>query len=103
MLRDALESSNKARNTSLKLAQGMLSSLKAHRLNGAWNLADHCLSNCTDITDRVEAGQTSESLRDPIPEYLIDNSAFLFDDSFLGFDRNFDFDLDNFSSPSAWG
>lgn len=54
-----------------------------------------------DITDRVETGQASESLEDLIPEYLTDNNASVFDDSVLGLGLNFDFDLENFSSPSA--
>lgn len=96
LLRDALKTTTKTRNTSLKLAKDMISSLKVHRDTNAWDLADDCLTNCTDMTDRVEAGRTFESPGMVDSQYLVDNASLMFNDPVLGFASAFDFDLENF-------
>ena len=96
LLRDALKTTTKTRNTSLKLAKDMISSLQTHREIDAWDLADDCLSNCTDMTDRVEAGRTFESPGMIETQYFVDNNSLMFNDPVLGFASAFDFDLENF-------
>jgi len=96
LLRDALKTTTKNRNTSLKLAKDMISSLQTHREIDAWDLADDCLSNCTDMTDRVEAGRTFESPGMIETQYFVDNNSLMFNDPVLGFASAFDFDLENF-------
>ncbi|CAD0108375.1 unnamed protein product, partial [Aureobasidium uvarum] len=96
LLRDALKTTNRTRNTSLKLAKDMMSSLQTHRVNDSWDLADDCLSNCTDMTDRIEAGRTFESPGMIESQYFIDNNSLMFNDPVLGFASAFDFDLENF-------
>ncbi|KAG9649245.1 hypothetical protein KCU64_g9512, partial [Aureobasidium melanogenum] len=96
LLRDALKTTNRTRNTSLKLAKDMIACLQTHRNNEAWDLADDCLANCTDMTDKIEAGRNSESFGATEPQYLVDNDSLMFNDAVLGFASAFDFDLQNF-------
>jgi hypothetical protein len=96
LLRDALKTSTKTRNTSLKLAKDMISSLRDHRDTNAWDLADDCLTNCTDMTDKIEAGRTFESSGMIDSQYFVDNNSLMFNDPVLGFASAFDFDLENF-------
>ncbi|OAG39331.1 hypothetical protein AYO21_06535 [Fonsecaea monophora] len=55
LLRSALSSRGPVRNTSLQLARRMIEALDSHRRNYAWDLADNCLANCTDLMDKIEA------------------------------------------------
>ncbi|KAG9659639.1 hypothetical protein KCU95_g3407, partial [Aureobasidium melanogenum] len=96
LLRDALKATNRTRNTSLKLAKDMIACLQKHRNNEAWDLADDCLTNCTDMTDRIEAGRNSEPSGAAETQYLVDNDSLLLNDAVLGFASAFDFDLQNF-------
>ncbi|KAG9601564.1 hypothetical protein KCU77_g2749, partial [Aureobasidium melanogenum] len=96
LLRDALKATNKTRNTSLKLAKDMIACLQTHRTNEAWDLADDCLANCTEMTDKIEAGRNSEPSDAAEPQYLVDNDSLMFNDAVLGFASAFDFDLQNF-------
>jgi hypothetical protein len=96
LLRDALKTTTRTRNTSLKLAKDMISSLQIHRNANAWDLADDCLTNCTDMTDRIEAGRTFESPGMIDSQYFTDNNSLMFNDPVLGFASAFDFDLENF-------
>ncbi|KAG9597579.1 hypothetical protein KCU97_g4306, partial [Aureobasidium melanogenum] len=96
LLRDALKTTNRTRNTSLKLAKDMIACLQTHRNNEAWDLADDCMANCTDMTDKIEAGRNSESFGATEPQYLVDNDSLMFNDAVLGFASAFDFDFENF-------
>lgn len=96
LLRDALKTTTKTRNTSLKLAKDMISSLQIHRITNAWDLADDCLTNCTEMTEKIEAGRTFESPGMMDSQYVTDNTSLMFNDPVLGFASAFDFDLENF-------
>lgn len=96
LLRDALKTTTKTRNTSLKLAKDMISSLQIHRNTNAWDLADDCLTNCTEMTEKIEAGRTFESPGMMDSQYVTDNTSLMFNDPVLGFASAFDFDLENF-------
>lgn len=96
LLRDALKATNRTRNTSLKLAKDMITCLQDHRKNQAWDLADDCLSNCTDMTSRIEAGRNLESPGFADSQYFVDNDSLMFNDAVFGFATAFDFDLENF-------
>lgn len=96
LLRDALKATNRTRNTSLKLAKDMIACLHTHRNNEAWDLADDCLANCTEMTDKIEAGRNSEPSDAAEPQYLVNNDPLMFNDAVLGFASAFDFDLQNF-------
>ncbi|KAL1908332.1 hypothetical protein Sste5344_005860 [Sporothrix stenoceras] len=43
-----------ARNSPLKLARAMVDSLRAHRRDYDWDIADNCLFNCSDLVDKIE-------------------------------------------------
>ncbi|KAH0272260.1 hypothetical protein KCU91_g6803, partial [Aureobasidium melanogenum] len=96
LLRNALKATNRTRNTSLKLAKDMITCLQEHRNNEAWDLADDCLSNCTDMTNRIEAGTNFESPGFADSQYVVDNDSLMFNDTVLGFATAFDFDLEHF-------
>lgn len=54
LMRSALNSRGLARNSALKLARAMINALQSHRRNYAWDLADNCLSNCSDLGEKIE-------------------------------------------------
>jgi hypothetical protein len=54
LLRSALNSRGLARNSSLKLARTMIDTLGSHRRKYAWDLANNCLSNCSDLVEKIE-------------------------------------------------
>lgn len=57
LLRSALNARHgqpAARNSPLKLARTMIDSLRAHRRNYDWDIADNCLFNCSDLVDKIE-------------------------------------------------
>lgn len=96
LLRDALKATNRTRNTSLKLAKDMITCLQDYRNNQAWDLADDCLSNCTDMASRIEAGRNFESPGFADSQYFVDSDSLMFNDAVFGFATAFDFDLENF-------
>lgn len=96
LLRDALNATNRARNTSLKLARDMVGCLQIHRNTEAWDLADDCLANCTGMTDKIEAGRNFESSGAVESQYIVDNDSLIFNDAVLGFASAFDFDPEDF-------
>ena len=53
-MRSALDSRGLARNAPLRLAKSMIKTLQSHRRNYAWDLADNCLSNCSDLIQKIE-------------------------------------------------
>lgn len=62
LLRCALNSRGQARNSPLKLAKAMIEVLQSHRRNHAWDLADNCLSNCSDLVEKIETAYEESSL-----------------------------------------
>ncbi|KAK6001691.1 hypothetical protein QM012_002181 [Aureobasidium pullulans] len=96
LLRDALKATNRTRNTSLKLAKDMITCLQNHRENQAWDLADDCLTNCADMTNRIEAGKNVESSGLADSQYVVDDDSLMFNDGVFGFTTAFDFNFENF-------
>ncbi|KAI5198270.1 hypothetical protein E4T39_06857 [Aureobasidium subglaciale] len=96
LLRDALKATNRTRNTSLKLAKDMIECLQTHRKNEAWDLADDCLANCTDMTKLIESGRNRESPGIADAQCCPDNDLLMFNDVTLSFPSAFDFDLEEF-------
>lgn len=95
LLRDALKAANRTRNTSLKLAKDMITCLQEHSNNEAWDLADDCLSNCTNMINRIETGTNFQSPGFADSQCLVDNDSLMFNDAVLGFATAFDFDIEN--------
>jgi hypothetical protein len=54
LMRTALRSRDSIYNPSLKLARTMVDTLASHRQVYSWDIADHCLSNCSDLIDKIE-------------------------------------------------
>ncbi|KAI5242406.1 hypothetical protein E4T43_04858 [Aureobasidium subglaciale] len=96
LLRDALKVTNRTSDTSLKLAKDMIACLQTHRNDETWDLADDCLSNCTDMTSIIEARRNRESPGIVDTQYCSDNDLLTFDDVALSFPSAFDFDLEEF-------
>ena len=72
LMRSALTSRGVARNPSLQLARAMIDALQSLRHDYAWDLADNCLSNCSDLVEKIEAaceGSNSDTLdfQEPMP------------------------------------
>ncbi|KEQ90403.1 hypothetical protein AUEXF2481DRAFT_48759 [Aureobasidium subglaciale EXF-2481] len=96
LLRDALKVTNRTSNTSLKLAKDMIAGLQTHRNNEAWDLADDCLANCTDMTDIITARMNRESPGITDAQTHLDNDFLMFNDVTLSYPSAFDFDLEDF-------
>lgn len=62
LLRSALNSRGLARNAPLRLAKAMIQTLQSHRDEHAWDLADNCLSNCSDLVEKIETACEESSL-----------------------------------------
>ena len=54
LMRSALNSRGLARTSAVKLARAMINALQSHQRNHAWDLADNCLSNCSDLIGKIE-------------------------------------------------
>lgn len=54
LMRCALNSRGLARNSPLKLARAMINTLQSHRRIYAWDIADNCLSNCSELVEKIE-------------------------------------------------
>ncbi|KAJ9641261.1 hypothetical protein H2204_002939 [Knufia peltigerae] len=72
LMRSALTSKGLVRNPSLQLAKAMIDALRSLRHDYAWDLADNCLSNCSDLMEKIEAacqGPSSNTmeLQEPMP------------------------------------
>ena len=61
LVRSALTSRGLVRNPSLQLARAMIDALRSHRRNYAWDLADNCLSNCSDLVEKIETAYKESS------------------------------------------
>jgi hypothetical protein len=62
LMRSALDSRRLVRNAPLQLARAMINALQSHRRNYAWDLADNCLSNCSDLVEKIETACEESSL-----------------------------------------
>lgn len=78
LMRSALNSRGLARSSTLKLARAMINALQAHRRDYSWDIADNCLSNCSDLVERIEVA-CKESEVDP-----------LYSQEFMPFDMDMD-------------
>jgi hypothetical protein len=54
LMRSGLNSRGLAHNSSLKLARAMINTLESHRHDYAWDIADNCLSNCSELLEKIE-------------------------------------------------
>ena len=54
LLRSGLRIRHQSRNTPLKIARDMINTLKAHRQNYDWDLADNCLGYCSELVEKIE-------------------------------------------------
>lgn len=62
LVRCALTCKDLIGNPSLRLARAMIDALRLLRHNYAWDVADNCLSNCSDLVEKIEAAwETSNS------------------------------------------
>ncbi|EEP81810.1 predicted protein [Uncinocarpus reesii 1704] len=90
LLRSALKSKHSVGNTPLKLARNMIDTLKSHRQNSMWDLADHCLANCGNMLAKMEAAQLHESPTLPNLEEYPDIDASVLDDLLNGLGGTFE-------------
>ncbi|KAL4753107.1 hypothetical protein BDW72DRAFT_44892 [Aspergillus terricola var. indicus] len=74
LLRSGLRKRNYGRNTPLKTARDMINALQSHRQNFNWDLADNCLTQCSELLERIGAAESNSSIDAPefssIPENL---------------------------------
>jgi hypothetical protein len=61
LMRSGLNSRGMTHNSSLKLARAMINALQSHRHNYAWDIADNCLSNCSELLEKIEAASEDSS------------------------------------------
>ncbi|KAH7409690.1 putative Zn(II)2Cys6 transcription factor [Cadophora sp. MPI-SDFR-AT-0126] len=64
LMRSALYSRGMAHNAPLKLVRTMINTLQTHRQNYGWDIADNCLSNCTDLVEKIETACEESSSND---------------------------------------
>lgn len=81
LLRSGLRSRQQNRVTPLRTAKDMINTLKIHRQNFDWDLADNCLVHCSDLVEKIDTNNWQAD---------IDLSASEFPD-FLG-----EFEIDSF-------
>lgn len=53
LLRSGLRTRNQTHNRPLKTAKGMINTLRAHREQFDWDLADNCLAHCSDLVEKI--------------------------------------------------
>lgn len=99
LLRSALRSTtptaNISRNAPLKLARDMLNALRLHHENFGWDLAEHCLTNCADIAEKMEtAGNGGLTTQFPdFEDFVTGMNTTVLDSIFTGFGNNFEIDF----------
>lgn len=70
LLRIGIRMRNSSRNTPLRMARDMISTLQSHREKYNWDLADHCLNNCRDLVARIGSLEPETDLSTQIfPEF----------------------------------
>lgn len=87
LLRNGLRGRHQSHNTSLKIAKDMIKTLQSHRRNFDWDLADHCLTHCSELVDKIGRDQDDNDtfmpeIRDPSENWDIDPSVM--DELFFG-------------------
>lgn len=103
LIRTAMNGENNiaARQEALDLAKAMIQSLRSHREQHAWDLADQCLEKCAPVIEAMvievpEDNQDSaETTSDAFPAFL-DTDFALIDDLFYSYDAFplMDFDIE---------
>ena len=86
LMRIALRSRGSALNPSLKLARTMIDTLQSYRDQYDWDMADHCLSNCSDLIEKIEYACNTTNTS---PAEL--DFAFLEDIDFTGLENLFEY------------
>ncbi|KAF7592696.1 hypothetical protein BBP40_012598 [Aspergillus hancockii] len=70
LLRCGLRRGNLNGNAPLKLARDMISTLRSHRDNFNWDLADNCLANCSELVEKIGSAETGgDSLMSAFPDF----------------------------------
>lgn len=90
LLRSALRTRNPNTGAPLRMARDMVHTLRSHRENFAWDLADNCLANRGDLVEKISSVQTgSDVLSSPaFPDFqdrFWDLDASVGDELFSGF------------------
>ncbi|RAH65214.1 fungal specific transcription factor domain-containing protein [Aspergillus aculeatinus CBS 121060] len=67
LLRSGLRMRHQPHNKPLKVARDLIDALRVHKERYGWDLADHCLSHCSDLVEKVgmHSIQTDDSLLAP--------------------------------------
>ncbi|RAH50432.1 Zn(II)2Cys6 transcription factor [Aspergillus brunneoviolaceus CBS 621.78] len=67
LLRSGLRIRHQPHNMPLKIARDLIDALRVHRERYGWDLADHCLSHCSELVEKVgmHSEQTDDSLLAP--------------------------------------
>ncbi|CBF79835.1 Zn(II)2Cys6 transcription factor [Aspergillus nidulans FGSC A4] len=65
LLRSGLRMRNYGRNAALQTARDMINALQSHRQNYNWDLADNCLTQCSELLERIGAAESNRSIEAP--------------------------------------
>lgn len=69
----------------LRTARVMIYTLRSHRENYSWEIADNCLANCGDMLEKIEAVRDISSPTLPNFDELPDIDQSVLDDLINGF------------------
>ena len=87
LLRIGIRTKNSSHNAPLRMAREMITALQSHRQNYNWDLADHCLDNCSDLVARIESLEPETDFSTQIfPEFQgnLDIDPSILEDLFTG-------------------
>lgn len=70
LLRLGLRMKRSSHNAPLQMARDMIIALQSHRESCGWDLADHCLNNCSDLVTKIGSLESEDDFSSQIfPEF----------------------------------
>ncbi|KAE8153751.1 fungal-specific transcription factor domain-containing protein [Aspergillus avenaceus] len=95
LLRCGLRRTDQNRNTPLKIARDMIDTLRAHRRDFDWDLADNCLECCGELVERIsdtslDGEGLGSDLQDIEGDFTFDLDSIGLEEFFFGGDGVFD-------------
>ncbi|KAE8380956.1 fungal-specific transcription factor domain-containing protein [Aspergillus bertholletiae] len=69
LLRSGLRRRNAHPNSPLTLAKRMITTLRSHRSNFSWDLADNCLTTCSDLVEKLSSTESGDDSLAAVPDF----------------------------------